>query len=224
MIRFHSVFYKAREAFVLDETVPPDEEISNILEEAKTLDGAFAQWEASQIQEWQPKTISQAGFRLSDSKNYCSGRIDSYFDCKCSLAYCWAICLTTTDYVAAVWNTYRKSRLLILEIIVRCKSILIDVPNAQDDLTTALILVEDIIASIPYQLSTDRLSLDSKSNGDMPTILPGKSIGGLLLLHPLWVITATSIVPLEIRARMRECLAWIGLTMGIGQATLLSQV
>lgn len=47
---------------------------------------------------------------------------------------------------------------------------------------------------------------------------PGKPVGGLFLLHPLWVMTVSFVVSPEMQASARHCLAWIGTNMGIGQA------
>lgn len=223
LIQFHSVFHRARDAFTFADAIS-NESFTDILNEAVELEDTYAQWAASQIEEWKPTTMNHSGFRLSDSDVYCPGRIDTYFDCTCRPEICCAFELTIPDYVAAVWNTYRKSRLLILEVIVRCKTILAGADSAQDEVAKARVLVDDMIASIPYQLSPEGLSACLKPERDTPTILPGKPIGGMLLLHPLWVVSITSIVPSEIRTRMRQCLAWIGRTMGIGQATLLSRV
>jgi hypothetical protein len=55
-------------------------------------------------------------------------------------------------------------------------------------------------------------------------ITPGKSVGGLLILHPLTVSSTLSVVSLEMQTHFRNCLAWIGDNMGIGQATLLAKV
>lgn len=88
----------------------------------------------------------------------------------------------------------------------------------------AQLLVEEMIASIPFQLNSDILSLQSETEIGGLIVFAGKPLGGLFLLHPLWVITMCSIVSDEIRARMHGCLAWIGTNMGIGQATLLAEV
>lgn len=85
-------------------------------------------------------------------------------------------------------------------------------------------LINDIIASIPYHLADNVHDYERTiwwSNGS-PRI--GRAVGGLLLLHPLFVLATCSIVPLPIHTYMTKCLAWIGKTMGIGQATLMSKV
>ncbi|KAL1885325.1 hypothetical protein Plec18167_001982, partial [Paecilomyces lecythidis] len=82
-------------------------------------------------------------------------------------------------------------------------------------------LAEDIAASVAYHLTVDP---ESYIQTPSKPIVPGRPVGGLLLLHPLYVITRAPVVSPQLRAQMSECLAWIGKNMGIGQATLLSNL
>jgi hypothetical protein len=85
------------------------------------------------------------------------------------------------------------------------------------------VLIDDILASIPYHLANDpREYLDAIASGTTPLI--GRPVGGLLLLHPLYVLASCSIVPDPIKDYVRRCLGWIGQYMGIGQARLMSKV
>jgi len=52
----------------------------------------------------------------------------------------------------------------------------------------------------------------------------GKPVGGLLLVHPMYVLSQTSIVSAEMRRYARRTLRWIGKEMGIGEAIVLAQV
>ncbi len=53
---------------------------------------------------------------------------------------------------------------------------------------------------------------------------PGRSVGGLLLMHTIYVASNLSIVPQQIRLYLKDCLEWIGMYMGIGQASLFAKV
>jgi len=88
----------------------------------------------------------------------------------------------------------------------------------------ALILVGDIIASIPYHL-TDELQnfLDEGGKGGK-SLEPGRPVGGLLLMHPIYVASTLLIAPQEMREYLKDCLSWIGINMGIGQASVFAKV
>jgi hypothetical protein len=128
-------------------------------------------------------------------------------------------------YVAAVWNTYRKIRLIILNIIIRCSKRLEKRNTYHDEKIEVEELVGDMAASIPFHLSENLTTLvEQAENGFELRIIPGKSIGGLLLMHPLFITSNLSIIPPPLQSHVKECLEWIGSHMGIGQATLLSKV
>jgi hypothetical protein len=85
-------------------------------------------------------------------------------------------------------------------------------------------LAESIAASIPFHVTESLQVLMSKAESGTGTVNFGRSIGGLLLMHLLYVMSKISIVSAELRAHMRVWLAWIGRYMGIGEATVLSNV
>jgi hypothetical protein len=124
-------------------------------------------------------------------------------------------------YVAAVWNTYRKTHIMILDIMIRCSKYL----GLNDNFlaqTKAIGLAEDIAASIPYHLTNDVRKYVRRIHDLLPTKFYGRPVGGLLILHPLWVVANSSIISRELQHHMRKQLSWIGKNMGIGQATLLA--
>jgi hypothetical protein len=57
-----------------------------------------------------------------------------------------------------------------------------------------------------------------------PPIIPGQPIGGLLSMHALFVLATLPMAEERLKTYARDCLAWIGVHMGIGQATVLSRV
>lgn len=83
---------------------------------------------------------------------------------------------------------------------------------------------EGIISSIPYLLTADLPTFVENAARESPPIVPGQPIGGLLSMHTLFVLATLPMVEEEIRIYARDCLAWIGANMGIGQAAVLSKV
>ncbi len=128
-------------------------------------------------------------------------------------------------FVAAVWNIYRKTRLLLLNIIVRSAKRLGDRYACQDEKAEVEDLASDMVASILFHISGNVETFMRNVNNDSNlSIVPGKAIGGVLLMHPLFVTANLSVVSPSVQSHMRNVLAWIGAYMGIGQATLLSKV
>jgi hypothetical protein len=54
--------------------------------------------------------------------------------------------------------------------------------------------------------------------------IPNYSIGGLLIMYVIHVVSKLPVVPKHLREMFKEHLAWIGRVMGIGQAALLADV
>jgi hypothetical protein len=133
--------------------------------------------------------------------------------------------ILTPVYAATVWNTYRKIRLLTLDVIIRCSKRLEKRNSFHNEENEAEELLGDLFASIPFHLFSNSTKFARQADNVLGlAIIPGKSIGGLLLMAPLFVISNFSIVSPKMQVNMRECLAWIGTNMGIGQATILSKV
>jgi hypothetical protein len=83
--------------------------------------------------------------------------------------------------------------------------------------------IEGIVSSIPYFLAADLQDfLENAQKGT--SIVPGRPVSGLLLMHTLYVLSAMSMVKPKLKVYLRDCLDWIGDHMGISQATLLSKV
>ncbi|KEF61035.1 uncharacterized protein A1O9_02599 [Exophiala aquamarina CBS 119918] len=129
-----------------------------------------------------------------------------------------------TVYVAAAWNVYRKTRLMLLDIMLRCLSRLQEKDAYGQKRAEATTLANDIMASIPFHVADNVESIADQGSVKAVKVDPGKAVGGLLLIHPLFVAANLSIVPPHLQIQMRECLAWIGENLGIGQATVFSKV
>ena len=104
---------------------------------------------------------------------------------------------------------------MVLDAMIRCAVRLHHVvvePCIREEVG---VLTDGIIASIPYLLThISELSMPS-SEGDMRCSSPGKTIGALLLMHLLFVVSSLPSVSQQTRAHPRECLKWIGIHMGV---------
>ena len=113
---------------------------------------------------------------------------------------------------------------MLLDIIVRCltKLQLKDAHGQKQAEATGL--ANDMLASAPFHLIDNFETMVAQMTAGVAKIAPGKVIGGLLLMHPVHIAANLSVVPPHLQAQMRECLAWIGEHMGIGQANVFSKV
>lgn len=129
------------------------------------------------------------------------------------------------DYVAAVWNTYRKCHILLLDLLCQISQKLDPTQNIAYITSRVPELLQPIIQSIPFHLSASvhRYVESVNANQHASTVLPNRPVGGLLLLHPLYATTKTGIIPPDTRRYFCRCLAWVGSAMGIGQAKLLAK-
>jgi hypothetical protein len=204
------------------------EDIQYALKEARLLNEECSRWPASQPEEWRPRTIAFINprhDRTAQGLGWLSGRVDAYLDSKWIIAQGTYPLTNRTVYVGAVWNTCRKVRLMILDVIIRCSQRLEKKTGCHDLKVEACELASDMMASIPFHLSENLATFVKHAESDTAlALVPGRSVGGLLLMHPLFVTANLSVVSPQRQDRMRECLAWIGPNMGIGQATLLSKV
>ena len=194
------------------------DDLHRLLNEAIALDQAFANWQETRSIDFTPWTVSSMSQPQAGSKikvGYWPGKVDMYFDL----------------YVAGVWNTARMARILLLDLILKLSDVLNDNQRYshehQDALRrNALHLVEDMVSSIPFSLA-ENLQLflqDRGKENPVAEMQPGIPVGGLLLMHPIYIVSRLSIVPEKMREYMRDCLEWIGTNMGIGQASVFAKV
>lgn len=182
-----------------------------IRDESITLKTHFIEWEDSQALGFRPTSVGKVSKRQNTSPfsaGYWPGKIDTYFDL----------------YVAGVWNMFRAARLLLITLIhIASKK----VPKGyvqEEHVLEAHRTFEDMAASIPYHL-TDNLPQFIKDSHTTKEIAdPGKLLGGLLLMHPLYVASRVPVLSETERAYSRDCLIWISANMGLGQAALLAKV
>jgi hypothetical protein len=85
-------------------------------------------------------------------------------------------------------------------------------------------ITEGIVSSIPYLLTADlQTFVENAATGSLP-LIPGRPIGGLLSMHTLFILSTLPMAEEKLKIYTRNCLAWIGAHMGIGQAAILSKV
>ena len=181
------------------------------MKESIALNQRFDEWEDSRVIEFKPTKIGNVRQRHKESEiavGYWLGKVDTYFDL----------------YVASVWNIFRAARLLLIKLIIKLSDTIGENDNCIEHIHTANRIVEDMIASVPYHLTDNLQVFLSQLSRNTEIIDPGKYLGGLLLMHPLYVASEMPFVPEKMQEYMRKCLAWIGLNMGLGQATLFANV
>ncbi|CAK7198238.1 hypothetical protein SEUCBS139899_000897 [Sporothrix eucalyptigena] len=202
-----------RVSAVLDESASSKGELAQLRHEAETLEQRFTLWSASQNSERSAQAPTTAGVVSEQAAGrsaipYChSGAVDVYLD----------------YYVATVWNTYRKSHIYILDVMMQIDARL----DAQVDSTDLKAKAEDIttrvIATIPFLLAHDVAEYLTQVRSGSSRVRANRPVGGLLLLHPLYCLATNPIVSLATRQYCARCLAWIGSHMGIGQAAVLAR-
>jgi hypothetical protein len=144
---------------------------------------------------------------------------------------------------SSMWNNYRCARILIQELIL----------DTLDDISasterniafpqrhalelqcrqTALQLVEDICASVPFSLGSEmEMEMASnKSAGSAAANNPASAgvaisgSGGLTLMWPLLVAANSGVAPKDLRDWIAGSLNKIGYSMGINQALAMSKL
>lgn len=182
-----------------------------LLRETLELDQEFAQWDESQDWTYRPNIIGQVGQTNTTSEynvGYWPGRVDIYFD----------------RYIAGIWNIYRAARLYLSDMISRLS-------NGNRNSTTELkqvqemdVLVQDVLSSIPYHLTDNLYGFLNQVDNGTPLTSIGKAASGLLVMHPLHVISNLSAVDPAVRSYLKKCLIWIRENMGVGQASVFAKV
>ncbi|KAF5005706.1 hypothetical protein FDECE_7867 [Fusarium decemcellulare] len=208
LVEFGRVFYEAED--VLATQGVPIETKQRLSAVMATLDRDFVSWSQSQPESWRVTTIGQIPtlHKCPSGNNFLhAGVIHSYLDL----------------FVAAAWNTYRKSHIMLLDVLLRMRRQLDPQSSATSLQQQASDLVNDLISSIPFHLAARPEDCSQSARHYTKPITPNKPIGGLLLLHPLYAAARSSILHYNDREYLSDCLEWIWENMGIGQARLLAQ-
>ncbi|KAI2908560.1 hypothetical protein CBS147347_7572 [Aspergillus niger] len=184
LIKCHPLFEHANTQ--LQDPLASFYELQKTLDRALAIELAFSQWGATQDVSWKADIVgfmSQQDAEASSCPFAWGGPVHAYFDI----------------YVAAVMNTYRKTYLMLLDVLIRLASRMggsIQTDNVIRWEKQAHILIYDIVASIPYHLTNnlhayqqDILSLNSPPGGYTSLPFQETAEGHVLiwagmLLHP----------------------------------------
>ncbi|RDW85949.1 hypothetical protein BP5796_04274 [Coleophoma crateriformis] len=197
-------------------------ELRSLKQEAILLNKEFSLWPLCLPKEWMPQTLGDIkegdvlpNDEALDAMPFWPGRIDTYYDI----------------YVVAVWDVYRKARLKLLNVIIQCSERLRGDSQTHDNSATlpklqgeVNELVDGLCASVPFHLVADLQSCLTVGSTSSAQFTPGKALGGLLLMYPLYIASTLPTVPSKQQAWMQGRLRWIGTHMGIRQATMLANV
>ncbi len=213
LLTFGPVWRRANDLLAGPSTGSSD--LQQLKDEMIALDQAFATWQEAQVKHLKGCTVGHVSQRPAGSKlnaGYWPGKVDTYFDL----------------YVAGMWNTSRTARLLLIDLIFKLSNLLPD--NAPDKHSRqrqdSARLIDDLVSSIPFHLAEDLQVFvrDLARDDAAASISPGRPVGGLLLMHLIYIASKLPIVPQPLDDYLRDCLEWIAMNMGIGQASLFAKV
>ncbi|KAI9690455.1 MAG: hypothetical protein M1822_009418 [Bathelium mastoideum] len=179
--------------------------------EARALNRELVTWQDAQVDHSKHTAIgcvNHGETNLVPATGLWPGRIDTYSDL----------------YVATVWNTIRAVQLLLVDLVLNLSKAVNDNQDDAREQLDAHRLLQDIVSSIPYHLAEDLHGFLRDVDEKLNVMQPGRDVGGLLLMHPIYVVSKLLFVPPLMREYIRGCLAWIGESMGIGQASLFAKV
>jgi hypothetical protein len=169
----------------------------------------FTTWTNSQASEAQPIAVTNLGISNENaniSVGCWPGRVDTYSDI----------------YIASIWNIARSAQLLLIVLILRISADLNDTDNSQYYIRAAMTSIDTIISSIPYHLTDNLYTFLDGSKTDITE--PGRTLGGLLLMYPVYIASRVPLIPGPVADYLKRCLFWIASDMGIGQAERLVKV
>ncbi|KAF4243635.1 hypothetical protein CNMCM8980_010522 [Aspergillus fumigatiaffinis] len=180
-----------------------------ILQRAAILNDRLARWEEILSPESKPTTI---GHVRASSNPYIDvghwpGPLHMYTDLR----------------AAAILNVSRVAQCYLLDIICRLKLIRADAEDNDQKRLKAMQLIQEFTSSIAYHLVENLHSFSTTVQHGNPIEQPGRAVGGLLLMYPLYIASQLSTVPLELQDYFKRCLLWIGQNMGVGYASLLAK-
>ncbi|PKX88976.1 putative C6 transcription factor [Aspergillus novofumigatus IBT 16806] len=195
---------------VLEESPLVESHLRALQQRADILSNRLAQWEDSVAPEAKPTIISHV--QASSDPNIEVGR--------------WPgpLHMHTDLRAVALLNISRVARCYLLDIIFWLKHMQADTGSDDKERAKAVQLIQDFTSSIPYHLVEDLHSFSVNVHRGNPIEQPGRAVGGLLLMYPLYIAAQLSIVPVELQDYFKRCLVWIGQNMGVGYASLLAKV
>jgi hypothetical protein len=204
-------------------TVENVEKVLQHLRKAQAIDQEYLNWYEDLPEVWKPKCAFWIN-TLPDtdlaSTNFYPGRVDTYSD----------LWMATTHSMA------RVSRLFIFTSILRCTAWLTIPLNCEETLEymtiskQARVLIEEIIASIPYYLGheTEDRSISAFTDSYFPcgssSKIGGTGVTGIFAMWPIFAAIGSDFTTDSQRSWLRGRLKYIAETLGIHQAKMLLQV
>jgi hypothetical protein len=176
-------------------------DLNKLKKTAIALYSRFTKWQDSRVAELNPTGIGNIDENECESQiavGHWPGKVDTYFD----------LC------VAGAWNIFRTARLLLIALIMQLSMATSDTGSYVELVQDANRTAENMIASIPYHLADNLQVFLGKlsTSADIPET--GRTLGGFLLIHPLYVASRMAFLSSPMRDYLRRCLAWIGSRMG----------
>jgi hypothetical protein len=191
-------------------STPTVHDVEYLKIECQTLKERLAKWEDAQPQEAKPTTVAM---------------LEPVFQTPCTPIGRWPGKVDTYPdlYIASVWNYARAARILLTSLMLTISTHLGHWGESHDTLTSNIkVDIQEILSSIPYHLAENLY--DFLKEGETEISDPGKTLGGMLIMHPLYIASKAPFLPEETKNYLQRCLSWIASNMGIGQAEILAQV
>ena len=130
-----------------------------------------------------------------------------------------------------MWNSYRQCQMhltnLLDQINLALSKDLETYASSRDHFkftNETQLLADEVCASIPYMLAGAEIQENKSCGSTWVLPRPPKLLGGFGLQWALFTISILSILPEDVRARVKTVLLWIGSNVGLGQATVLAHV
>lgn len=211
----------SRAEALLAQTSPSVEALLQLQEDLLALNDEIVYWPDDRPSVWNPKLVGYVSLQ-----GFCfSGPVEEYFDRKLDLSFRHTVDYRlsfVTVYVAAAWNSWRSTHIIYIDHLVHVAKALGQYELIPLHLQKVGRLAAGLEASIPYHLSQNVEDYIKKANSGMPCLHTDRLVGGFLLLHPLYAIARCTVVDTTTRQYIVNTLRWIGLEMGIRQATVLA--
>ncbi|UPK92701.1 hypothetical protein LCI18_003636 [Fusarium solani-melongenae] len=182
------------------------EELFQLQQDLQALEGDIMHWDTDRPTSWAPELVGHVRDEtIEDSSYRCPGPVYKYLD----------------QYVAAAWTSWRSICVLYLDHL-SCLAHALGQEVLDGHRAKIHHLVAELKASIPYHLSRDLGMYVRRPDAETTPNTPQRIVGGLLLLHPLYVVARCTTVTVSDREYFVRILRWIGSEMGISQATVLA--
>jgi hypothetical protein len=204
-------------------TIENVEKVLQHLRKAQAIDQEYMNWYEDLPEVWKPKFvcwINTSPDADMESTNFYPGRVDTYSDI----------------WMATTHNMARVSRLFIFTSILRCTAWLTLPFNYEDTLEyitiskQSRVLIEEIIASIPYYFGheIEDTGISAFTDSYFPcgssSKIGGTGVTGIFAMWPIFATVGSDFTSDAQRLWLRGRLKYIAETLGIHQAKMLLQV